>query len=152
MLYNLEIMSFFARHKRLAGGIAAALFLLANSGFTTVVHYCTMKTSSSAACCLPSDDANNSPMGKTGHSTEMAINAPKSECHTTSVVGGLSDRLAIAEKANSPHLAKTNSVLIPLSFQFAHTPGAYPSRICIYLLDATPPSVEKCILYSSFRI
>ena len=145
-------MSFFARHKRLAGGVAAALFLLTNSGFTAVVHYCTMKTSSSPACCLPSDDANNSPKERTGHSTEMEIDAPQSECHTTSVVGGLSDRLALAEKVNSLHLAKTNSVLIPLSFQFADTPGAYPSRISICLLDATPPSVEECILYSSFRI
>ncbi len=145
-------MSFFTRHKRLAAGIAAAVFLLANSGFTAVVHYCAMKTSSSPACCLPFDNANIPTKEKNGYPSELTIRAPKSDCHTTSVIGGLSDRLALVEKANSLHLTKTNFVFIPQSLQPPHPPGAQSSRAGICLLEATPPSVEKCILLSAFLI
>ena len=146
------MMSYFARHIRAACGVFVVVFLLTNSGFTAVVHFCTMTSSSSPACCSPSQAANNPSKSTRTDSSELAIRAPLSDCHTTSVVGGLSDRPAVIQKANQSSSDKSILTLVLQSTQHQRLFSTASFRNGICFLDTPPPSVEKCILLGSFLI
>jgi len=148
-----EIMNIFAGHRKFAGGLAAVLFLLSNSGFTAVVHYCAMKVSPSATCCSSMAHGNENEKGKRAPISESTIGAPPVDCHLTAFVGGLSDRLALVEKMNSLDSPKTEACfLTPQCPRFVYGLESHSSYAGALLAVSTSPSVEKCILNSSFLI
>lgn len=127
------------------------LFFLGNSGFTSIVHLCSMKA---AECCdtnIPGDD---------NMCQETPVAAPQGEhvqsmleCHTNAVVGGLVDVQALVEKdsgSKTPSLV-VHPVLIPLQLAASLCQAAswFSST---YTSNVSPPSVEKYVLNSTFLI
>ena len=137
----------------IAGRILAILFVIANSGFTTVLRECTMKSDAPMECCsLPQNT--NSDCGDAVQSDAHSLPIlSQFSCHTTTIVGGIVSIDALLQRELSIQKSIANASfnhLQPSTFFKSYTPHLeilfyFPSTI-------SPPQVEKCLLNSTLLI
>jgi len=125
------------------------VFLLASSGFTTILHECRVQPQ--MACCAVPDrmnedecDQNSAPKAGPSFESDQA-------CHTNSIIGGLAVKQAIVEKDKISKVQRTATLVVSLSSETSYSPFSsrrFDSRTEAVFL----PSVGKHILNSSFLI
>jgi len=125
------------------------VFLLASSGFTTILHEC--RVQQQMACCAVPDrmnedkcDQNIAP--KSGPSFES-----DQSCHTNSIIGGLAVKQAIVDKDKNSKLHRAATVVLSVSSDISFSPFSatrFDSRTGALFL----PPVGKHILNSSLLI
>ena len=146
-------MRFFSQHTIIAGRILAVLFVLANSGFTTVLRQCTMKSDALMECCsIPekSDAACSDAVQK--NATSLRI-VSQFSCRTITLVGGIASTNALLDRESSNQNNKANACSnhlqqLPL-FTICTT---HPEILSQFSETISLPSVEKCLLNSTFLI
>lgn len=144
-------MWYFSRNMRTLSGIIAVALFIASSGFTTIVHNCTMDVI--AACCEGEESKNHEDCYSTSTAKELAIDSPFA-CHTNTLVGGVSTNPAVLEKENKPDLKKASiapilsTLAVVESERFNHTTSRFivPAEP-VYLLSG-----EKYVLFAAFLI
>jgi hypothetical protein len=146
-------MKFFSKHTIIAGRILAILFVLANSGFTTVLRQCTMKSDAPMECCnIPekSDAASRDAVQKNANSPSIVS---QFSCHTTTLVGGIASTSALLQKESARQNAKANEFCAQHQQSTTSTSDVdHSTNPAHFAATLSPPSVEKCVLNSSFLI
>jgi len=137
------------RHNKPLRFLFAGLVFLASSGATTVIRQCSMET---ASCCntasCDSEDACNQPAAVP---SDYSIKA-EFTCHTTTLIGGVVIQQAVVEQAHKPLLNKAILGCV-ISPDYMLSAQPHRSSSAHLLADAaSPPSVEKYVLNSSFLI
>jgi len=142
-----------SKHIIRAARVFVILFLAANSGFTAVIRQCTMAPIQAMDCCAASSDRDGSPLKGSHSQGETAFTGVASDCHLSTVVGGLANVTALVEKDNS---IRTASIVSPNPL--LSDPTSFDSHSSQSVQFATPSlafspsSVEKCVLNSTFLI
>ena len=151
-------MQFLNRHILVLGRLFLVIFIVATSGFSVVMTYCTM--SDGGACPMASgndDDQDWSGTCADHTSQQGATHAALSNnyaCMLTTVAGGLQTDPTTIEKV-SHRQELTKLVVLPaavplqmssliLDRPFSHYSSAGP--------NVSPPSVEKYVLNATFLI
>ena len=143
-------MKFFTKNIVVIGRVTAFLFLVASSGFTTLLHICTMEA---AECCDPSgaSDHHGCPSEPIDQPISGSSIQNVDDCHINSVVGGLASLQALLEKdiktQNSDILSVLISTFVPVAPISNTSSLTYP-----YSQSVSPPSVEKYVLNETFLI
>lgn len=148
-------MKFFARHTFTPGLVFVVLFTLSNSGITAVLHQCSMEkiqSDQSMECCTApraiDQAACEVPQGMPSPSITSQFT-----CHTNTIVGGLAGATALLEKENKTQLLKVDESAGIALRPNIYKPTINPSFSLSYFApNISPPSVEKCVLNSSFLI
>ena len=128
--------------------IVAALVLAVSSGFTVAHHACLMEQKQ---CCdsMPS----GGPMGNTTPSQGPSIEQASMSCCASTISGGLSNITALFEKQSKTGDQKLT--VIPFHLDFS-TQLSHPSTDIRFFTQriqaASPPSVEKYVLFASLLI
>lgn len=133
------------------GRIVAFLFFVTSSGFTTMLHICSMQASE---CCDPSGASDHhacpneeeKPAPVAGESIQGV-----DDCHVNTVVGGLSAIQALLEKDSK---VQNDSNHAPLVSTFVSLVPSTSTSVVSYSSteNVTPPSVEKYVLNETFLI
>lgn len=148
-------MKLFTQNIALFSRLFVGLFLLANSGFTVVLQQCTMENNQSnqvMECCSISNEGGN-PAREVQQATLSLATGSQLSCHTTTIVGGLVGTSALLEKESKVQLSKLGEWSGNLLQQTVFKPiSNHSSTLNYFALDVSPPSVEKCVLNSSFLI
>jgi hypothetical protein len=138
-----------SKHSALIGRIFLTLFIVANSGFTTVVRQCTMKSSQAMECCANTNSQNSSKH----QNGELVLVGTAADCHSSSIAGGLANVSAVVEKENRIHSAKT---LLIAPFYCGSLFSEVFSKSSLNSLPLSSPLFplfgEKCVLNSTFLI
>jgi hypothetical protein len=143
-------MKHFTKNIVSIGRVVAFLFFIASSGFTTILHICTMEASE---CCDTS--------GASGHQAcpNPEMSSPVSsasiqnadDCHINAVAGGLSAIQALLEKDSKTQNVEVLSVLASTFVSLA--PVNNTSWFTYSFTESvSPPSVEKYVLNETFLI
>jgi hypothetical protein len=142
-----------AKHIVLTTRLFVVLFIVANSGFTAVIHQCTMEPSHPMDCCAASGERNGTPITGPRSQGEASVVGVLPDCSLSTVVGGLANAPALLEKENTIHSSKIITS-IPLSEQpaFFNTITKQPFHSSGPSLTFSPLSAEKCVLNSTFLI
>ncbi len=130
----------------------AGLFFLANSGFTLVLREC---TAAPMTCCCPACDHGScgNRVQENGPAHAITSSVSHGSCHTTVIAGGLSDHPLIQD---GPTWLRVHKVAQTLDLALSPAGGSvlpassYP--VVSSLEGAVTPSVEKCVLLSTFQI
>ncbi len=146
-------MILFAKHIVLATWLLVILFIMANSGFTTVIRQCTMETADPMDCCAGSSEGNGMPISGPRAQGEATVAGVLPDCSISTIVGGLANAPALLEKENTIHSSKI-FISIPPSEQ-----PAFFNTITKQSFHSSNPSLtfsllsaEKCVLNSTFLI
>jgi hypothetical protein len=132
----------------LSGRILAILFILANSGFTAVLRQCTMKSDAPMECCSVPEKSDA--VQKNAYSPSIIS---QFSCHTTTVVGGIANTIALLQKDSAEQNARENELCAQLQLHTSITSTVdHSTNPAHFAATLSPPSVEKCVLYSSFLI
>ncbi len=146
-------MIHFDKHIVRATRLLITLFIVANSGFTTVIRQCTMEPAHSMECCAASGEYDSSPQKGSYPRGETTVIGVAPQCHLSTVVGGLANVPALLEKE---HPARSASVVssTPLFCNpiFFVTNSKQSAQFFNLLPVFSPRSVEKCVLNSTFLI
>lgn len=131
------------------GRLLAIVTFLANSGFTTILHNCTMV---SMSCCEAPSETNHKDCGEELPSDSAPSIQSNSVCHTNTIVGGVTTNPAVFEKSGKSDVKKvvlTFAVLIsPATLSQDFASSSFPAVTSPVFL----PSVEKYVLNASFLI
>lgn len=148
----------FPKHIVVVGRFLIVLFVLANSGFTAVLHQCAMGGDQSARsnqtieCCSTSSENSRSACEVSQATPSLSI-VNLFTCHTNTVVGGLVGTSALLEKEIKTQLSKLGEWSGHLAQQTVFKPIINQSfTLAYFAINTSPPSVEKCVLNSSFLI
>ncbi len=138
-----------ARHTIAFGRIFTLVFLLASSGFTTIVHICAMEASE---CC---DTSGTSDHNACPNEQALAPVAGMSiqnvdDCHNE-VVGGSAVVQALVEKDAPEQNVEVLSVVISTFVAPASNNTSSWFKYS-YSESVSPPSVEKYVLNETFLI
>jgi hypothetical protein len=146
-------MILFAKHIVLATWLLVILFIVANSGFTTVIRQCTMKPAHPMDCCAGSGEGNGMPINGPRAQGEATVAGVFPDCSISTIVGGLANAPALLEKENTIHSSKIITS-IPQSEQpaFFNTITKQFFPFSNQHLAFFPLSAEKCVLNSTFLI
>jgi hypothetical protein len=146
-------MKRFSQHIIVLGRLLAVMFVLANSGFTTVLRQCTMKSDAPMECCsIPekSDAASRDAIQKNATSPSTVS---QFGCHTTTLVGGIASTSALLQKESAKQNAKANEFCAQHQQNTTSTSDVdHSTNPAHFAATLSPPSVEKCVLNSSFLI
>ncbi len=143
-------MKLFTKNTIYIGRVVAFLFFIASSGFTTILHICTMEAS---ACCDTSgaSDHQACPNPEKSFPGSGASIQNANECHINAVAGGLAAIQALLEKdikaQNVDILSVLNSTFVSLAPSTNTSSFTYS-----YSESVSPPSVEKYVLNETFLI
>jgi hypothetical protein len=142
-----------AKHIVLTTRLLVALFIVANSGFTTVIRQCTMEPAHPMDCCAASGERHNTPIGGPRPQGEATVAGVLPDCSISTVVGGLANAPALLDKENTVHSSKIITS-IPLSElpAFFNTITKRSFHSSDPSLTFSPHSTEKCVLNSTFLI
>lgn len=150
-------MKRFLQHIIVIGRLLIVLFVLANSGFTAVLHQCAMGGDQSAqsqpveCCSIPSENSRSA--CEVPQATPSSSIVSQFTCHTNTVVGGLVGTSALLEKQSKTQPSKLGEWSGNLAQQTVFKPIINHSfTLAYFAVDISPPSVEKCVLNSSFLI
>jgi hypothetical protein len=142
-----------SKHIALAARVFVILFVAANSGFTAVIQQCTMQPVHTMDCCAAPGGHNSSSQNGSPFQGETTVVGVSSECHSSTVVGGLVNLSALVEKENTIHprviVSSTPLFWEPTLFDSHSTQSVQFSTPA---LAFSPWSVEKCVLNSTFLI
>lgn len=143
-------MKLFNKHILFVGRVVAILFFIASSGFTTILHICTMEASE---CCDPSgaSDHHACPDEESSSPVAGASITGVNDCHINAVVGGLSAIQALLEKDSKVQNISVLALLVPTFVSFASSINT-SSFTYSYSETVSPPSVEKYVLNETFLI
>jgi hypothetical protein len=148
----------FPKHIVVVGRLLVVLFVLANSGFTAVLHQCAMGGEQSAQsnqtieCCSTSSENSRSAC-EVPQATPSSSIVNQFTCHTNTVVGGLAGTSALLEKESKTQLSKLGEWSGNLAQEIVFKPIINHSfTLAHFAINTSPPSVEKCVLNSSFLI
>jgi hypothetical protein len=143
-------MRYISTHILFVSRTLALVTFLASSGFTAILHNCTLVP---ASCCAAPREINHKDC-----SESLPVNLERSiqsnaVCHTNTVVGGITTNPAVLEKVVKSEVKKPVSPLFVLSPFVAvsgqsftsSTPFSSPASVFL-------PSVEKYVLNASFLI
>jgi hypothetical protein len=146
-------MTLFAKHIVLATRLLVILFIVANSGFTTVIRQCAMEPAHPMDCCAGSGERNSMPINGPHSQGEATIAGVPPDCNVSTVVGGLANATAFLEKENTIHSSKIITS-VPQSEQpaFFNTITKQSFHSSNPSLAFFPLSAEKCVLNSTFLI
>ncbi len=143
-------MRYISKHILLVSRTLALVTFLASSGFTTILHNCTMEVTT---CCEAPREVNHKDCGgSVPANTELFIQSD-AFCHTNTVVGGVTTNPAVLEKdgkSDVKKLQKAESILTTSATAFNQLRSPFNS-----FSSGTPvflPSVEKYVLNASFLI
>lgn len=143
-------MGYISKHILPVSRALALATFLASSGFTTIVHNCTMEV---PVCCEAPKETNHKDCGESVPANKELAVRSNALCHTNTVVGGVTTNPAVLEKD-----AKSDVKKLQIAQSILTTSGAdfnQPRTPLSSFFSATPvflPSVEKYILNSSFLI
>lgn len=127
----------------------ALLSFVASSGFTTILHNCTMEV---PTCCeVPTQ--NRHEQCDVSVPPEVSIRSDLI-CHTNTVVGGLKPTAAVLEKESKSESKKLDAPLVLTVSNFSSTDqvNSSTSRFFSFADIVFFPSVEKYVLNASFLI
>jgi hypothetical protein len=140
----------FTKHILLLKRLVLIVTIAASSGFTTVVHYCTMDVMD---CCDPSPSADHRNcdlpgVPETGESVKAQFT-----CHTNTLVGGVSVKPAVLvkEHKSEPSRIVLATVTASLYNCLSHTSSS-SHTLFSPAETPSPPSVEKYVLNASLLI
>ncbi len=144
------MMGYFSKYTLFVGRALALATFLASSGFTAIVHNCTMEV---PVCCEAPKEINHKDCGESVPANKELAVRSNAACHTNTVVGGVTTNPAVLEKDGKSDVKKLQIAESIVSASIVrldqlHTPLNFFS-------DDTPvflPSVEKYILNASFLI
>ncbi len=143
-------MRYISKHILLVSRTLALATFLASSGFTTILHNCTMEVT---ACCEAPREVNHKDCGgSVPANTELFIQSD-AVCHINTVVGGITTNPAVLEKDGKSDIKKfqiAESILTTSIAGFNHLRSQFNSfsfDTAVFL-----PSVEKYVLNASFLI
>lgn len=146
-------MKFFPQHMILSGRILAILFILANSGFTAVLRQCTMKSVAPMECCNGSKESDEAASDGTQNQASLRLIESQFSCHTTTIVGGIASTSALLQKESARQSAKANEFCAQHQQNTTSTSDIdHSTNPAHFAATLSPPSVEKCVLNSSFLI
>lgn len=143
-------MGYFSKYTLFVGRALALATFLASSGFTTIVHNCTMGI---PVCCEAPREINHKDCSeRVPANKELAVRS-NAACHTTTVAGGVTTNPAVLEKDAKSDVKKlqiAQSIITTsiLRLDQLHTPLNFFSNDTSVFL----PSVEKYILNASLLI
>jgi hypothetical protein len=142
-------MRYISNHILFLGRTVTIVLFLASSGFTTILHNCTMET---AACCEP----------RSGQQHEQCdVSLPQNIafqsgqiCHSNTVVGGVTPPAAVLEKDTKSEIKKFDTPLVfaALFVHSVHQPECTSSHYSPSADVVFPSSVEKYVLNATFLI
>ena len=146
-------MIIFSKHIVLTTRLLVALFIAANSGFTTVIRQCTMEPTHPMDCCAVSGERHNTPISAPHAQGEATVVRVLPDCIISTVVGGLANAPALLDKENTVHSSKIITS-VPPSEQpaFFNTITKQSFHFSDPSLTFSPLSAEKCVLNSTFLI
>ncbi len=146
-------MIILSKHIVLTTRLLVALFIVANSGFTTVIRQCAMEPSHPMDCCAGSGERHNTPIAGPHPHGDATVAGVLPDCSISTIVGGLANAPALLEKENTIHSSKIFAS-IPLSklLTFFNTITKQSIRSSDPSLSFSPLSAEKCVLNSTFLI
>ncbi|MBI5473565.1 MAG: hypothetical protein HY961_14595 [Ignavibacteriae bacterium] len=128
----------------------AFLFLLASSGFTMIVHICTMEA---AECCDTSGASDHHGCPNEPQSEPITGVSFKNldDCHINAIVGGLAAIQTLLEKNDK---TQNVAVLAVLASSFVSPEPVNTTSWFSYSFteSVSPPSVEKYVLNETFLI
>lgn len=142
-------MKSFPGHILSLGRVLAVITFLANSGFTTILHNCTMV---SMSCCDAPSETNHKDCGESLPADSAPSIQSNSVCHTNTVVGGVTTNPAVFEKNGKSDLKKSvlevTLLVSPTTLSQDFASSSFPAVTTPVFL----PSVEKYVLNSTFLI
>ncbi|MEX2117936.1 MAG: hypothetical protein WEB37_13730 [Bacteroidota bacterium] len=144
-------MKFSPRHSTVTNLVVLLGFLLASSGFTTILHECRLEQQMS--CCAPPPEAHDEICGVEIGSNVAVVIESDVLCHTTIVVGGVTTGPALLEKTGKTESKRTGE--LPLTSVHVSFPPHNTNRISSLFSPSElvfPSSVEKYVLNASFLI
>lgn len=143
-------MRYISKHIFLVTRALALATFLASSGFTTIVHNCTMEV---PVCCEVPKEIEHKDCGESlPANTGLAVRSDAA-CHTNTVVGGVTTNPAVLEKdaksgVKKLEIAESIVTTSVANFNQLRTPlSSFSNDTPVFL-----PSVEKYILNASFLI
>lgn len=156
-MYELPTMKLFNRHKAIINTSFALLFFITNSGFTAIIESCRNTTMENMSCCA-AEVKGGSKRCDCGDKQNGTVNGlsyqGNSVCHSSKVVGGSLNLQALLEKSlsssNEKLLSSTTLTFVSITSNVIETTKS--SLFSSSFLSISSPSVEKCVLYSTFLI
>ncbi len=143
-------MVFHPKYSGLGQVLIAAVFLLVNAGFTSVLHSCLMDDK---VCCA-AITAGDAPGGD--HSTppvSTAFKLARSTCCENAIVGGLSGISALSESKGKTETQKSTMLhLVAGPFTPILKPAIPSSYYFTARYPSSPPSREIYVLTSALLI
>lgn len=137
----------------LSGRILAILFILANSGFTAVLRQCTMKSEAPMECCSGSKESDEATCDGTQNQAGLRVIESQFSCHTTTLVGGIASTSALLQKESARQSTMGNELCAQHQQHTTSTSAVdHSTNPAYFAATLSPPSVEKCVLNSSFLI
>lgn len=132
------------------GRVVATLFFMASSGFTTILHICTMEASE---CCNTSgaSDYHGCPNPQRSSPVSGVVVQNANDCHINAVAGGLVAIQALLEKDSKAQNVNTLTLLISTFVSLAPSTNT-SSFTYSYAESVSPSSVEKYVLNETFLI
>lgn len=144
------MMGYFSKYALFVSRALALATFLASSGFTAVLHNCTMED---PVCCEAPKEATHKDCGESlPASKELAVRSDAA-CHTNTIVGGVTPNLAVLEKDSKSDVKKLHVAESILTTSIVQLDQLHTSLNLFS--NGTPvflPSVEKYILNASFLI
>lgn len=131
------------------GRVVAFLLFVASSGFTTILHVCSMEASE---CCDTSGAGNHHACTNAEESPPAGGTSVRNAdgCHINAVAGGLSAIQALHEKeSKGPNV---HVLLVLMSTFVSLAPSTIASFTYSHPEVVSPPSVEKYVLNETFLI
>lgn len=137
----------------LPGRVLAILFILANSGFTAVLRQCTMKSDAPMECCSGSKESDEATCDGSQNQAGLRLIESQFSCHSTTLAGGIASTSAFLQKESAKQTAMGNE-LCSQHQQYTTSTSAvgHSTNPAYFAATLSPPSVEKCVLNSSFLI
>lgn len=146
----IQNMRFISNHILFFGRVVAIVIFLSSSGFTTILHACTMEV---ADCCAAPEHTRHNQCDEAMPVADGVHFDSNSVCHINSLIGGLAINPAVVEKQGKTE-KKDLSVFVPLPLYSSlsdqdNDVSSFPATFNVTVVF---PSAEKYVLNASFLI
>jgi hypothetical protein len=143
-------MKLFTKNIVSIGRVVAFLFFVASSGFTTILHICTMEA---MECCDTSGASDHDACANAESPSPVAGASIQNvdDCHMNVVVGGLAANQAMLEKESKVQNVSVLDLFVSTFVSLALNTNTSSFNYS-YSESVSPPSVEKCVLNETFLI
>ena len=129
--------------------LVAVLFFVTGSGFTVILHHCEMDN---VTCCETMREGSSRTMGNEMPQQGSTVAQVSASCCENVVIGGLNTTPVLLEKQSQKD-HKLDQVAVIVCSDVTVTHSVILSKHHLSSTEtASPPSVEKYVLYSSLLI